>query len=217
MAALFPRWSNTAILLALFALLLLIIGTVVALMVYVRTPYNTGQGIPIDQPVEFDHRHHTIDDGIACLYCHSGAEKWEYAGVPPTDLCMGCHNQIWNDSPLLEPVRRSYFSGEPIPWNRVHKLPDFVYFNHAVHVTAGIDCISCHGKVEEMARVYQVAPFTMGWCLDCHRKSEAELPLRFLKPNQAYWKPGFGPIPPGNTETNAYGVDRLTYCTACHR
>src|SRR5262245_11939256 len=161
MSALFPRWTNTAYRLALGALLGAGPAALVGFMVYVRTPWNTGEGEATQQPVPFDHRHHALDDRIDCIYCHSGAEVSDYAGVPTSDVCMGCHSQVWQESPLLEPVRRSYFSGTPIAWNRVHDLPDFVYFSHAVHVQRGVGCASCHGRVDEMARVYPVQSLQM--------------------------------------------------------
>lgn len=163
-------------------------------MIYERVPYGTHQYEPLEQPVEFDHRHHVREDGIPCLYCHDGAAHSEHAGIPATQLCMGCHSQVWPQSELLAPVRASYFSGEPISWKRIHELPDFVYFHHGVHVSNGIPCARCHGDVQDMARVYRVAPLTMKWCLDCHRNP---------------------PIPeePAQGET----VTALTTCTACHR
>jgi hypothetical protein len=170
MPALFPPWSNTTIRVALAALVVFLVGSPGAIMIYMRSPYGTGQGYEIPQPVEFDHRHHVGDDGIDCRYCHSAVETGPYAGVPPTKVCMGCHNQIWNDVPLLEPVRRSAYTGEPIQWRRVHDLPDFVYFNHSIHVNEGVGCVDCHGRVDQMSYVRQVKPLTMSWCLDCHRK-----------------------------------------------
>lgn len=240
MAALFPRWTNTAFRVALIGLLLLVVLIIGGPMVYVRTPYATDQLQPVDQPVEFDHRHHVRDDGIDCLYCHRSAEVSSSAGIPPTDLCMGCHAQIWNQSPLLEPVRRSYFTGLPIPWNRVHKLPDHVYFNHAVHTQRGIGCAVCHGRVDRMPRVYKVESLTMGWCIDCHRD-----PVEYLRA----WSRSAGPREPGDSSSlwgitadafaaGASGADsladpweralglelpadrRITYlttCSACHR
>src|SRR5262245_44409421 len=155
MKALFPEWTNTALRLGLIALALALFGPLFSLMFYMRSPLSTAEFEPVDQPVEFDHRHHVLDNEIDCQYCHRGAETSAYAGVPSTDVCMGCHAQVWNDSPLLEVVRRSYFSNRPIAWNRVHDLPDFVYFDHAVHVRRGLACQRCHGPVQRMARVYQ--------------------------------------------------------------
>src|SRR4051812_19524135 len=175
MNPLFPRWFDHVVRPAL------LVGGVTALAIpavligWVRTPYVTGQFNPRDQPVQFDHRHHVRDDGIRCEYCHYTAARAPVAGVPPTALCMNCHSQVWNDSPLLAPVRRSYFTGEPLRWLRVHSLPDHVYFDHSAHVTRGVGCVSCHGRVDRMAQVYQVAPLTMEWCLDCHRDPDARL------------------------------------------
>ena len=190
-----------------------IVGGILALFVFVRTPWRRQEYEAIDQPVEFDHRHHTQDDGIDCRYCHSTVEKAATAGVPSTDKCMGCHAQIWNQSPMLEPVRRSYFSRMPSPWNRVHDLPDFVYFDHSVHVRHGVGCVTCHGRVDQMARVAQVAPLTMGWCLDCHREPAANLrPLEQVT-NMTYR----GNEEDGEVLAARYGIERLTHCTTCHR
>jgi hypothetical protein len=159
----------------LLVVALVVGGCPVVLMGAVRTDWMTGRGRAVEQPVAFDHRHHVRDDGIPCLYCHSGAERSAWAGIPPTDLCLGCHAQIWSSSPELAPVFASASKDEPIAWQRVHRLPDFVYFNHAAHVDRGVGCASCHGAVDQMARVYQVAPLTMGWCLDCHRDPGPDL------------------------------------------
>jgi hypothetical protein len=212
-ASLYPRWANTAYRLALVGLVLGAAGLVVGPMIYVRTTYNTSQFVAWEQPVEFDHRHHVRDDGIECLYCHSAAERGPSAGVPTTATCMGCHNQIWNGSPLLEPVRRSYFSGRPINWKRVHELPDFVYFDHSVHVTRGIGCENCHGDVGRMARVVQVQPLTMGWCLDCHREAATRLPRRSAPRDT--WGATVAMFADSPSENRL--ITSLTTCTACHR
>lgn len=174
-AALFPPWTNTATQVVLLAGALLGAGLLAAPMWYARSPYATGQDDPVLQPIAFDHRHHVGDDGVPCLYCHDGADRAPYAGIPPTARCMGCHAQVWNDSTALAPVRASAASGEPIHWRRVTAVPDFVYFDHAIHVRGGIDCARCHGDVAGMRAVYQVAPMTMQWCLDCHRNPPAGL------------------------------------------
>jgi hypothetical protein len=221
MRALFPRWANTAYRLALGALVSVPVVFLLGLMLYVRTPWATGHLQPLDQPVEFDHRHHVQDDGIECLYCHSGAEKSDFAGVPSTDVCMGCHAQIWSNSPLLEVVRRSYFSDRPLAWNRVHDLGDFTYFNHAVHVQRGLGCVLCHGRVDRMARVFKSEALTMGFCLECHRDPAAFLRQRSTElasrqgPRSLWGQPvtsllaGFSPAPAR--------LSRLTTCSACHR
>ena len=154
----------------------IVLGAPLAAIVWARTPYATGAEEPVQQPVKFDHRHHVRDDGIQCLYCHAGADRAPYAGVPATSVCMGCHDQVWTDSPEVAPVRESAFSGKPLRWMRVTMVPDFVFFDHAIHVRSGVECVSCHGRVDEMAQVYAVAPFTMRWCLDCHRTPGKHLP-----------------------------------------
>ncbi|HEY8923629.1 MAG TPA: cytochrome c3 family protein [Polyangia bacterium] len=223
MAFAFPPWADTAFRVGLIGFALAVPGVFVVPIVYVRTPYNLDRHFPIEQPVQFDHRHHAQDDEIPCLYCHAGAERTPYAGVPPTELCMGCHGQIWNKSPMLEPIRRSYFSGRPIPWNRVHGVPDFVYFNHAIHVTgARVDCVECHGDVRTEPLVARVRLFTMGWCLDCHRRREG-----ILAPAAQTDEPSTADAPPrqgGRLPPLALGgrpalrpQARLTTCTTCHR
>lgn len=185
-------------------------------MGWMRTPYATGQRDVLEQPVVFDHRHHVADDRIDCRYCHTTVETAASAGIPSADRCMGCHGQIWSDSDLLEPVRESYFTGRPIAWRRVHRLPDFVFFDHSVHVANGVGCETCHGRVDRMARIYQVAPLTMGWCLDCHRDPE-----RHLRPLDAVtamgWRPPVPGEPPGPALAAAYDVHPRTDCTTCHR
>jgi hypothetical protein len=217
MAAVFPPWSNTALRIALSAIALGVVGSIVLLMVFVRSAWRRRQFDALDQPVEFDHRHHTQDDGIECLYCHNTAFRAATAGVPSTDKCMGCHNQIWNQSPLLSPVRQSFFSGAPISWNRVHNVPGFAYFNHSIHVNKGFGCSTCHGRVDQMARVYQAASLTMAWCLDCHRAPE-----RYIRPlseitNMAWTPSEAQEAEIGPSLVKELGVRRLTHCTACHR
>lgn len=215
MPALFPKWSDTAFRIGGAAVSCGVLALILGPMIYVRTPYATGQYFAADQPVQFDHRHHVQDDGIDCRYCHDTVEKGPLAGVPSTELCMGCHSQIWNDSPMLEPLRRSYYSGRPIPWNRVNQLPDFVYFNHSIHLSKGVGCQSCHGRVDRMALAYQEAPLTMGWCLGCHRHPEEQLRPRVALTDME-WRGGEHPGL-GARLAAEYQVRRLTHCTACHR
>ncbi|MBX3159162.1 MAG: cytochrome c3 family protein [Deltaproteobacteria bacterium] len=208
MAALYPRWSNTVYRLALLGILLGAASAIAGPMLYVRSTYNTSQFTPYEQPVEFDHRHHARDDGIECLYCHSAAERSSNAGVPSTGVCMGCHAQVYKDSPLLATVRQSYFTGTPINWKRVHDLPDFVYFDHSVHIARGFDCSACHGDVGMMARVEQVQPLTMGWCIDCHTVEHTTLP------NDA-WEASMQMLI--TAPTRKPEITSLVTCTACHR
>jgi formate-dependent nitrite reductase cytochrome c552 subunit len=191
-------------------------GVFVVPILLVRTPDNLRRHSPLEQPVQFDHRHHAGDDGIACVYCHSGAETTPHAGVPATEVCMGCHSQVWNQSPILEPVRRSYFSGQPLVWNRVHSVPDFVYFNHAIHVSrAKVACAECHGDVIAEPLVERSRLFTMGWCLDCHRQRERELQLE--APPQILATAETHPPLASIEATARIGTSRITTCTACHR
>ncbi len=137
--------------------------------VVARSSYLTGRYIERQQPVQFSHRHHGGDDGIDCRYCHTTVETGASAGMPPTQTCMNCHTQIWNDSPYLEIVRASYRENKPIKWERVHDLPEYAYFNHSIHVAKGVGCSSCHGDVANMAVVYQENTLQMEWCVACHK------------------------------------------------
>lgn len=216
MASVFPRWSNTAIRLGIALVLLGIVAAIAAPMIYVRTDWNTGQGMPIDQPVQFDHRHHVQDDAIECRFCHYTVERTATAGMPSTALCMGCHNQIWNESPKLERVITSYFANMPIRWNRVNDVPDFVYFNHAIHVNKGVGCVSCHGRVDRMAHVWQATPLTMQWCLECHRAPERHLRPLWAITDMDY-DAGADQERIGRQIAEVLGVQRLEHCSTCHR
>jgi hypothetical protein len=212
MPALFPPWSNRAFRIALVVAGILAISALCFPMVYVRTPFVTDEHVALEQPVAFDHRHHVLDEGIACLYCHADAERSAYAGLPSTDVCMGCHSQVWNQSPLLEPVRQSYFSGRPLAWNRVHSLAEFVYFDHSVHVARGVACEHCHGRVETMARVEKTVPLDMNFCLDCHRDPRKQLGFDAQRDFSAMRTAG-GQFP----AHTGHAVTELTTCSTCHR
>ncbi len=215
MPSLFPRWSNTALSLGLVSAALGALAVPAAAMIYVRTPYAQRRGDQRDQPVQFDHRHHVRDAGIDCLYCHAPAERSRHAGVPPTSLCMNCHSQVWNQSPLLEPVRHSLATNIPIAWSRVNGLPDFVAFDHSIHVAKGVGCATCHGRVDLMARVYQAEPLTMQWCLDCHREPE-----RHLRPPEHItdmeYSAGDRQLAVGHAVKTSLHVEPPTHCSACH-
>ena len=172
----------------LAAIVIGVIVLVCAPMIYIRTPYAAAEDDAILQPVEFDHRHHVRDDGIDCVYCHETVETEAAAGMPPTERCMGCHGQIWSESPELEPVRTSWRTNTPIRWRRVNAVPDYVYFAHGPHIHAGVDCAECHGEVRNMARVYREHDLSMNFCLSCHRERQ-----------------------------QSRAITRLTTCSACHR
>ncbi|HYD43318.1 MAG TPA: cytochrome c3 family protein [Anaeromyxobacter sp.] len=216
MSALFSRRSNALFKAVLVLLVAGAAGTVSALMIYWRTPYGTGQQEQVAQPVQFDHRHHIQDDLIDCRYCHTTVDTAPSAGIPSTELCLNCHSQVWNKSPLLDLVRGSYYSGEPIPWVRVHRLPDFVYFNHAVHVNKGVGCAECHGRVDLMPAIQQDQPLTMGWCMDCHRN-----PFPRLRPldqvTNMSWQPEGDPEELGRRLAKQNNVRARTDCYTCHR
>src|ERR1700731_2971548 len=156
-----------------FFLLLIVLGFVPYLID--RSPYVTEANVPKVQPVPFSHKHHTAELGIDCRYCHTSVEQSSFAGLPSTETCMTCHSQIWKDAPVLEPVRASFQTGRPIQWTRVYDLPDYVYFDHSIHVNKGISCASCHGRVDEMPITWKTQPLYMRWCLDCHRHPEENL------------------------------------------
>jgi hypothetical protein len=142
-----------------------------------RSPYLTYAGVRKPQPVPFSHQHHVTGLGIDCRYCHTSVETSSFAGIPPTKTCMNCHSQIWTNAQLLEPVRASFRSGESLQWTRVNQLPDFVFFNHSIHINKGVGCNTCHGPVDQMPLMYQENSLQMEWCLNCHREPE-----KFLRP-----------------------------------
>ena len=182
MAQIFDRSSNALARMSLVLTGLIVIALGVTLDGLQRSPWVTRQGQRPDQPVPFSHKHHVQGLGLQCQYCHVTVEKSSYAGIPPTKTCMSCHAQIWTNAALLEPVRHSWATGESLVWTKVHDLPDFVYFNHSVHVNKGIGCSSCHGRVDLMPLMYQQNTLQMEWCLNCHRN-----PGKNLRPvNQIY-------------------------------
>jgi hypothetical protein len=216
MNPLFRPRHNTAAQISLFLVAAGGVAMVGGPMVYVRTPYARGLQEPIEQPLQFDHRHHTRDEGIDCRYCHNTVDRSPSAGIPPTSLCLNCHSQIWNKSPILEPVRKSFFEGKPLEWRRVYKVPQFVYFNHAIHVNKGVGCVSCHGRVDEMPAVQKATPLTMSWCLECHRRPEANLrPLSEI--TNMTWTPEGDPVETGRQLAEQNHVHTRTSCTTCHR
>ena len=182
----------------------------------VRSPYATSAGVIKDQPVPFSHKHHVAEGGIDCRYCHTSVESGPRAGIPPTATCINCHSQLWNDSPMLEPVRASYRSGQPLVWNRVHDLPDYVYFDHSIHIHKGVACASCHGNVEQMPLMHRVATLHMDWCLNCHRH-----PQRYVGSRDRVFastpRPTVDDVPTDVDWAHEYRVQSKTDCSICHR
>jgi len=177
MAQLFHRSVNTLAHASIAAGLVAAAGTGYVAYMVDRGPLTTRQGIVIEQPVPFSHEHHVRGLGIDCRYCHTAVEQSSSAGIPPTATCMNCHKLIHANAPLLEPVRSSYRTGTPLRWARVHDLPDYVYFNHSIHVAKGVGCASCHGRVDGMPLMQQKVSLQMEWCLKCHRD-----PAAFVRP-----------------------------------
>jgi hypothetical protein len=172
MSQLFPRSANALVRASLVGVVLLVgaLGSVGWTLAH--SGFITGQGVTVPQTVPFSHDHHVSGLGIDCRYCHTGVETSSFAGIPPTATCYNCHKIIWKDAPMLEPVRESFRTGKPLVWNRVHDLPDFVYFDHSIHVAKGVGCASCHGRIDQMKLVRQDQSLQMAWCLDCHRNPE---------------------------------------------
>ena len=197
-----------------------------------RSPYTTYAGVARPQPVPFSHQHHVGGLGIDCRYCHTSVEVSSFAGIPPTKTCMNCHSQIWSNAPLLEPVRESFRSGQSLVWTRVNDLPDFVYFNHSIHIAKGVGCNTCHGPVDRMPLMFNQASLQMEWCLDCHRAPEKYLRPREQVFNMRYEQPSaFKPvsldgktyneqISLGKALVSKYklrSVQDITSCSTCHR
>jgi len=216
MPQIFHRSANTLARAGLVGLLLLGGGLVGLLIVLGRSSYVTRAQEFVDQPIQFSHLHHVGDDGIDCRYCHTSVETSSFAGIPPTKTCMNCHSQIWSNAPILEPVRASFREDRPLRWVRVHDLPDFVYFNHSIHVKKGMGCETCHGRVDEMPLVLQESSLLMEWCLNCHRAPE-----QFVRPRNQVFTMGYRPPVPqsviGPQLVKEYGIQSLTSCSTCHR
>src|SRR2546421_703045 len=204
MAQIFNRSANTLARASILGIVLLLTAVGAALMQLQRSPYVTNQRIAPDQPVPFSHQHHVAGLGLDCRYCHTSVEESSFAGIPPTKTCFNCHAQIWTTAALLEPVRYSFRTGKSLEWTRVHDLPDFVYFNHSIHVNKGIGCYSCHGAVDQMPLMYQENSLQMEWCLNCHRQPE-----KFLRPREQVFSMEYRA--PDGTEKNAVVLDGKKY------
>ncbi len=184
-----------------------------------RSSYFNQTEVIKTQPVQFSHKHHVGDDGIDCRYCHTSVESSASAGMPPTKTCMNCHSQLFATTVYLEPVRESWKTGIPIKWTRIHDLPDYVYFNHSIHLNKGVGCSTCHGRVDQMPLVRQVSSLQMEWCIQCHRAPEQYLRPRSQVFNMAYEAPS-NQQELGlklKKEYHVLGSDVLTSCSTCHR
>ncbi|MDH3443569.1 MAG: cytochrome c family protein [Deltaproteobacteria bacterium] len=218
MSQIFHPSTNTLSKVSIFGGIFFVAGLILALAIFDRSLYSTEVSVARDQPVPFSHKHHVSGLGIDCRYCHTSVEDSAFAGVPPTQTCINCHSQIWADSPMLEPVRESYRTGQPLRWTRVHNLADFVYFNHSIHVNKGVGCVTCHGRVDQMPLMWQASSLQMEWCLECHRHPE-----RYIRPREYVyamdWRPTIPQEESGPKLVREYGirVAQLTDCSVCHR
>lgn len=221
MPSIFGPGANAVARAVVVAVPLSIVGFSVAAGVYWRSSYRTGVGLVPDQPVPFSHKHHVSGLGIDCRYCHTTVETSSTAGMPASETCMNCHAQVWTAAAMLAPVRQSWDSDMPLRWNRVHEVPGFVYFDHSVHVSAGVGCVSCHGRVDEMPLVSKQHALSMKWCLDCHRHPEQAL----VPPDRVFdlgWRrppdDSDGALSgPSLMESSGVRTAGLTSCSACHR
>ena len=216
MAQIFHRSTNTLSRLSIFGAIFVLAGLAWLGAAIHRSSYVTQVSVARPQPVPFSHEHHVRGLGLDCRNCHTSVEDSAFAGLPPTKTCMTCHSQIWPDSPMLEPVRASLRTGESIQWTRVHDLPDFVQFNHSIHLKKGIGCSTCHGQVEQMPLMWQTASLQMEWCLECHRNPE-----KYVRPRDQLfnmdWRPPPDQLAQGRKLLNEYKVERQVDCSICHR
>jgi len=216
MAQIFHRSTNTFSKVSIFGAVFFIAFLGWLFSAFSRSSWATQAGVAREQPIPFSHAHHVGDVGLDCRYCHTSVETSGFANIPPTKTCMNCHSQIWSTSPTLEPVRESFRTDRSIPWTRVHDLPDFAYFNHSIHISKGVGCETCHGRIDKMPLTFQRASLQMEWCLDCHRHPE-----QYVRPREAVFQMDYEP--PADQETlgrqlvKEYKIQSLTSCSTCHR
>jgi hypothetical protein len=211
----FPRWTNKIRQFAGAALG----GAPIYLTAFVWygfSPKTTDVGYQPKQPVPYSHALHAGELGIDCRYCHSTVDQAALAAIPATETCMNCHRLVRKDSPKLLPIRESHATGQPVEWIKVHDLPDYVFFNHSAHVTRGVGCVSCHGRVDRMEKVFQKEPLSMSWCLDCHRAPEKNLRPPAEVTNMNWTAPG-DPVAYGAQLREQGNINPPTHCSTCHR
>jgi Cytochrome c7 and related cytochrome c len=215
MAQIFHHSTNTIARVSIYGAVILIALLGYAVDVINNTSYVTEVHNARPQPIPFSHKHHVGELGLDCRYCHTSVEVSSSAGMPPTQTCMACHSQIWANAAMLEPVRASYRDSSPISWTRVNALPDFVYFNHSIHVAKGVGCTTCHGPIAEMNITWRAESLYMRWCLDCHNAPE-----KYLRPRSevfnAFYQPPKDQLELGERLMKEYKVQKLTNCTTCH-
>ncbi len=214
MAQLFGPQSNWIARALLLSLPVLFISGLIVAGAIDRSDYMTDRNSLVEQPIPFSHKHHVGQLGLDCRYCHTQVEQSAAALLPSSEICLTCHVQIWKDAPLLQPIRKA----EPIHWQKVTKLPEFVYFNHSIHVQKGIGCVSCHGDVSSMSLTRLIHPMTMEFCLNCHRAPE-----RFVRPQEQVFSAAAAPLSRADQEklgselVERYGIQKKVSCVTCHR
>ena len=216
MSQIFHRSANTIAKVSIFGAVFFIAALLGLFDKVNRSPWMTEVRVARAQPLQFSHERHVAGNGIDCRYCHTTVETSSFAGIPPTKTCMNCHSQIFSTSAFLEPIRDSFRSGRSIEWTSVHDLPDFVYFDHSIHIHKGVGCTTCHGQVDRMPLMYQEQSLQMEWCLDCHRRPE-----RYVRPREAVFRVDYV-APPNQLELGErlvaqYRIQKLTNCSTCHR
>jgi len=216
MAQIFHPSTNTFSKFTIFGAIFVVAGALWAFLTIERSSYVTQARVVRKQPVPFSHRHHVSQLGLDCRYCHTSVEESSFAGIPPTKTCMTCHSQIHTNAAMLEPVRESWRTGKSLEWIRVHDLPDYVYFNHSIHVNKGIGCDTCHGPIGEMALTWRENSLNMEWCLGCHLAPEEHVrPREFVFNTE--WRPAIEQKILGPKLVDAYNIKSLTNCSTCHR
>lgn len=218
MPQIFHRSMNTVSKATIFGGLFFLIALAFAWDQFNRSSYMSEADVVREQPIPFSHEHHVSGLGIDCRYCHTSVETSAFAGVPATEICMSCHSLIWNDSPMLAPVRESSRTGKPLQWTRVHDLPDFAYFDHSIHIAKGIGCESCHGRVDQMPLMRRAHSLQMSWCLDCHAHPEKH--IRHQDDIFAFGdRVAAVSLQEGTELVKEIGIDKtiLLDCWTCHR
>jgi hypothetical protein len=216
MAQIFHPSTNTIARVSIFGAVFIVAGLLWLIAQVHRSPWMTDAHVAREQPIQFSHERHVGGNGIDCRYCHTSVEESGFAGIPPTKTCMNCHAELFSKSPFLQPVLQSFESGRSIEWTRVHDLPDFVFFDHSIHVNKGVGCTTCHGPVDRMPLMAQEHSLQMEWCLDCHRRPEA-----FVRPRSEVfsvnWVSPANQTELGNRLIEEYQIQRLTSCSTCHQ
>lgn len=215
MAQIFPKWTVRLPLYAIIGVLFMA-ANAIAFIWYYASPMYTDVGYRPKQPVPYSHKLHAGDLGIDCRYCHTGVENAAVAGVPPAQTCLNCHTTIEPKDESFKLAKEDWLAGVPTEWVKVHKSPDYVYFNHGSHIRAGVGCYSCHGNVSQMEEVQQVEPLSMSWCLDCHRSPEMSLrPANMVTDME--WTPPDNQMEIAKSLIKEKNLAPPEDCSGCHR